>query len=673
MARKAAVAEGPVSESKRLFDERRKAALAQAKAERSADVGLFGDIGIAVVLPPDPAQEEPIPDEPLSEEDREIERAYQESTRPPSAADVQAVAAMAGAQEGPSAAEALAASEPALTAAEAREALAYMEAAGRQEEAEILGPDSFGGEDGLPAPSAETLRRQIAEDRELLQTTAFGEHYSAGSGAGEVASRAVHATESSPEPAGQDEALGAEAVTNGPPEVAAAASVEEPGASSSPAVLPEGVPFETLQLSGADAEFLESKTDADVAPAQAGGFSLFGHNLFGDTVKAKSSGPLSERFKLPPFTVFDARQGIWQDRKRAWLALGIQSEVGRGENLLQMSDTVLEPDPVKRAEMIKQREKKNKTSAFGQEFILGAQPGVDGKPGGQGKAWHTNDTGISRKLAPGGGGGGAWIGGPKTSSSEKYGREGEADVVLDENGQPLASKTGTSIFDPVLTELVYSWFVPPAGFILDPFAGGSVRGIVAAKLGRMYCGIELRPEQIAANERQAAKICVGDNFQPVWIEGDSTNAKELTDGGAFDFIMACPPYGDLEQYSDDPRDLSNMEYEEFAKAYAKIIEAALGLLKPDRFACYVIGDIRDDKGFYRGLPELTVRAFEEAGARKYNEAILVTSVGSLPIRIGKQFGSGRKLGKTHQNVLVFVKGDPKRAAEACGGQQEFSL
>lgn len=27
----------------------------------------------------------------------------------------------------------------------------------------------------------------------------------------------------------------------------------------------------------------------------------------------------------------NAREGWWQDRKRAWLALGIQSELGRGE------------------------------------------------------------------------------------------------------------------------------------------------------------------------------------------------------------------------------------------------------------------------------------------------------------------------------------------------------
>jgi hypothetical protein len=50
----------------------------------------------------------------------------------------------------------------------------------------------------------------------------------------------------------------------------------------------------------------------------------------------------------------------------------------------------------------------------------------------------------------------------------------------------------------------------------------------------------------------------------------------------------------------------------------------------------------------------------------YNEAILVTAVGSLPIRVGRQFEAGRKLGKTHQNVLVFLKGDARRATAAIG-------
>lgn len=39
---------------------------------------------------------------------------------------------------------------------------------------------------------------------------------------------------------------------------------------------------------------------------------------------------LAERFLVPPFSVLDARQGYWQTRKQAWLALGIESELGRG-------------------------------------------------------------------------------------------------------------------------------------------------------------------------------------------------------------------------------------------------------------------------------------------------------------------------------------------------------
>ena len=46
---------------------------------------------------------------------------------------------------------------------------------------------------------------------------------------------------------------------------------------------------------------------------------------------AAPSITLAERFGIPPFSVLDARKGWWQDRKRAWLALGIRSELGRGE------------------------------------------------------------------------------------------------------------------------------------------------------------------------------------------------------------------------------------------------------------------------------------------------------------------------------------------------------
>lgn len=216
-----------------------------------------------------------------------------------------------------------------------------------------------------------------------------------------------------------------------------------------------------------------------------------------------------------------------------------------------------------------------------------------------------------------------------------------------------------SIFDPVLCELMYKWFCPLGGKVLDPFAGGSVRGIVAAKMGMEYTGVELRPEQVAANEAQGAEICAG-GIVPRWIVGDSRGIDALVKG-PFDFLFSCPPYADLERYSDDPKDLSTMAYGDFMAAYREIIAKCYGMCADDTFACFVVGEVRDKKGFYYGFVPDTIRAFTDAGYKYYNEIILVTMVGSLPARAGKIFDASRKIGKTHQNVLVFCKGDPKAA------------
>ena len=53
-------------------------------------------------------------------------------------------------------------------------------------------------------------------------------------------------------------------------------------------------------------------------------------NLFGEDVTAGHGSRLAETFEYPPFSVWNAREGWWQERKRAWLALGIESELGRG-------------------------------------------------------------------------------------------------------------------------------------------------------------------------------------------------------------------------------------------------------------------------------------------------------------------------------------------------------
>jgi len=244
---------------------------------------------------------------------------------------------------------------------------------------------------------------------------------------------------------------------------------------------------------------------------------------------------------------------------------------------------------------------------------------------------------------------------------------GRKDDLLEMGSLEKRSVSDTSIFDPVLCEIAYEWFSPKEGVVLDPFAGGSVRGIMAAYCGREYFGNDLRSEQVAENIAQAEAIKENLEITPQWTVGDSCDIKKLA-GRDFkaDMMLSCPPYADLEVYSDKPEDLSNMSYEEFLKLYRKIIAESYDLMKDNTFAVWVVGEIRNKQGNYHNFVGDTVTAFIDAGFNYYNEAILVTAIGTLPLRAGKSMRASRKLGKTHQNILIFVKGDGKKAAANCG-------
>jgi DNA modification methylase len=590
---------------------------------------------------------------------------------------------------------------------------------------------------------------------------------------------------------------------------------------------------------------------------------------------------LADRFGVPPFDVLDARQGYWRDRKRSWLRLGLKSETGRGDRL-----------------------------AF--KGIERADP-----------QYYQKKTAVETSLG-------------RTLTSAEF---------FDQHYEPPTEGpgTGTSIFDPVICELVYRWFTPPGGSVLDPFAGGSVRGIVAAATGRHYYGVDLRPEQVDANRVQAQQILatgtnpgrpgtvddpsaltpiethggylvkrddlfavngsrggkvrsclvlmtqpdvvgvvtagsrhspqvnivatiagrlglpcrvhvpsgdmtpeltaataagaeliqhnpgynnviikrarddaealgwlnipfgmecpeavlqtanqtahlgtvtptrivvpVGSGMSlagiltgmatrnnqtpvvgvvvgadpterldayapsrwrdmitlvesgydyaehhpapflgdldldpvyeakclphlqpgdllwvvgrretaggpaativdrppmPEWTCGDSSVVVPRLSAESVDLIFTCPPYYDLETYGDDPADLSTMDYDTFDHMYEQIIEASANVLRPNRFAVIVTGDARDKRGILHDLRGETIRAADRAGLRYVNGAVLVTPVGSAAVTAARGFVGTRTLGRVHQDVLIFVKGDRKAAAMNCG-DVEFDL
>lgn len=339
---------------------------------------------------------------------------------------------------------------------------------------------------------------------------------------------------------------------------------------------------------------------------------------FEPLVTPDAKAKLQAKFIIPPFSIFDAKQGYWQERKRMWLDLGVKSEIGRSSELTY-TGKVADIHPY-------DGQGKKDRDPYSE---AGRDPNLLFKS--------TEVTAHNLNYY---------------RDKEKAQAEGEEkeksfyQKVVEERGG------GTSIFDPVLCELVYKWFCPPGGTIVDPFAGGSVRGIVAHVLGYDYWGIDLSEEQIKANEEQAEAIIP--ERKPHWIVGNSIDLPQLLpDGIHADFIFSCPPYFDLEQYSNDNKDLSNMSWRDFKDDYSEIIYKCAMNMRPCRFGCFVVSEVRDKKGFYRGFVPFTIAAFRNAGMEFYNEIILLTQVGSMPIRIKKMFGDYRKIGRVHQNILVF--------------------
>lgn len=344
---------------------------------------------------------------------------------------------------------------------------------------------------------------------------------------------------------------------------------------------------------------------------------LFGPDLFGDgTMAPGCAGPLEARFGYSPFSIFDSRAGDWRARKDLWLQYGIKSEIGRAEQLAY-----------------------GPAAATQRTYMPCPRCGFNSKPTPDGTFPEHLDRGTGVECV---------------TSGHK--------VVTRTPGDDSSYTAGTSVFDPVLCELMYSWFCPPGGQVVDPFAGGSVRGVVAHCLGLKYWGCDLSGAQVVTNKEQAETLCKGVE-RPVWVNGDS--AVELEHAPLADFVFSCPPYGDLEVYSEHPRDLSNMGWQEFLTAYRYIIGSALVRLRVNRFSAFVVADFRDPKtGAYRNFVSETIAAFTDCGALYYNEGILISAVGTAAMRAVPQFTAGRKLAKTHQNVLVFCKGSWREAARA---------
>ena len=227
-------------------------------------------------------------------------------------------------------------------------------------------------------------------------------------------------------------------------------------------------------------------------------------------------------------------------------------------------------------------------------------------------------------------------------------REGKLDTAImgDINN-------GVSILDPVLAEIANRWFGLDNCNTFDCFAGDSVFGYVSDYMGNNFTGIELRKEQVELNNKRLK------GTKSKYICDDGQNILKHIKPNTQDLLFSCPPYFDLEIYSKLENDASNQkEYKGFLNILDKAFTNSIKCLKDNRFAFIVVGDLRNEQGGYYNFPNDIKNIFIKNDLQFYNEMILVEKLGTLPQRV-RRYMYNRKIGKCHQNILVFYKGDTK--------------
>lgn len=205
-----------------------------------------------------------------------------------------------------------------------------------------------------------------------------------------------------------------------------------------------------------------------------------------------------------------------------------------------------------------------------------------------------------------------------------------------------------SVFNPQLAQMILAAYAPMNGKIYDPFGGGGTRGYIATKMGYDYTGVEIREEEYNRVLAQMKEWNL--NFK--FILADSVKYRP---NESFDFIYTCPPYYDLEVYSDMEEDLSNApSYMEYLNMLQKVLKNCYDVLKKDSFAVFVVGNFRNKKGELEHLNGDLITKAKEVGFKLWDELIWMGASNVALTRCGK-FEKNRKSVRMHEYIIILKK------------------
>jgi len=160
-----------------------------------------------------------------------------------------------------------------------------------------------------------------------------------------------------------------------------------------------------------------------------------------------------------------------------------------------------------------------------------------------------------------------------------------------------------AVFPIGLAKRVIGLFTHQGELVVDPFVGSGTTLVAAQDLDRNAVGFDLHEKYVRVSEGRLLQPTLGSSSRQLAIQDDARNIPEYLREETVALIFTSPPYanllnrrrlnksrrGDLrkskqyleiEQYSQDARDLGTLDPPEFGKAMGDIFRGMLPLLRP---------------------------------------------------------------------------------------------
>lgn len=177
----------------------------------------------------------------------------------------------------------------------------------------------------------------------------------------------------------------------------------------------------------------------------------------------------------------------------------------------------------------------------------------------------------------------------------------------------------------LVTRLIDCFTTDNDHVVFDPFSGVGSTVLAAEAVGKLGIGIDLSPEFVEIARRRPSQITARPGGGRQLIVDDSFNMQKHVKSRSVDFVVTSPPYWDIlmqprtadnkaiRHYGDAEKDLGKVpRYREFITALQELFTLVLDAMKPGKYCCVVVMDIRKRDNFYMLHADL-VEALQQIG------------------------------------------------------------